>query len=258
MNKVDLKIYWREALQSYLPALKQTDFDTIVQELDRHALAVKQGALITFKALYEHHMERITQQDGSQLIRRKAESASVLTHYDSLLLLDQKLQEALGSWIRPGFCYQTLYPVYNQDEKIVLPEVEKAARELFKALQERHDAVDRKLKEIRSPKFALDRDNGQQKIASVIQMLVEKDVEETGCDDRWFYGSCENISIFLESFGFHLTTENIDDIADHHFSSWVDPETDAVQLFSDEIAALVVKQLFSDLYGTSLQRQISE
>lgn len=174
--------------------------------------------------------------------------------FDEFQKMDQHLRRKFGDWVPYAFSYGIVSPYKATPESIIsipanqlaeivdklVTQLTSLAEKLNEFIQQLHDSfpVDSKTNS----------GHGHQAIAGVITKILEKVIDETGCDDRWFYDVVYLSAIYMQSIDCPVTLGEMDDIADKHFSSWIMPEEDAAQRYADEIAALSVKRLFAERY----------
>lgn len=227
----------------------------IEAELLRHLSGVQDAKIIPFEKFYELHMEHVQRRGGGIEIRKKAQSAEFMTDSDSLNLLDAKLRELLGNWIPPLFSYHTLYNRFRCDDRFVSIGEEhqrEALQVLLAALRDRRTEIDGLLKKLHESHSSVQPDDDKfivSELSAIIQMLVDDEIHETDCEDRWFYWLTDKASLYMESVGCAITMDDIENIAEKYFASWLQPSNDDVQKFGDELAAIAIKRLFARQYG---------
>ena len=260
------KIFWRPEIESFFAEFPERSVRSLIDnELRRHGLGVQKGKILSHGEFFEHHMEQVKRKGGVFEIRPKASSAGFSSDIDSLQLLDEKLRELLGNWIPGAFSYHALHPKFwGTDRFIALPNrrQQKEARELIiEALKSRQSLLNTALTQLHlahrsksdphpdplTPSPSPPDESGLQR---AIRRLVEDKLESSNSEDRWFFLVADLGSLYLESVGCEITLDEIDDIAEGFFQSWMEPSQDDIQRFADELAALSVKQLFDHHYGS--------
>lgn len=259
-------VFWREEDKSFLPALDEATLSQIIESgLRRHIEGVSNGTIRPLRTILQDQMK------GRRSARPNADAAphpdarNRLSDWDSMQLLSADLRRVYGNWISPSFCYHALHAAFYQPRGCLLSfllghrstafridarDLETARVALVNAVRDRHSEVNRLLIELnRTSSSEMTTQASADVICEAVARLVELEHGASGTEERWFDSVPEKTAIYLESVGCFVPVEQIDDIADKHFSSWVDPETDTVAQFADEIAAISVKQRFWEKYG---------
>ncbi|PQO36344.1 hypothetical protein DTL21_10630 [Bremerella cremea] len=247
------RIFWREDEQTYLPQIDPLKIgELLTQELERHVKGVEAGLVVSSQDFYEKHIEKYRHGTETQY-RKKAASAEVMVAYESLKIVNAALRQALGDWIPDGYVYITLLPKF-QDELIAIgwERINEAKQILLEGLIARRQQVDQMLKDLDQQAKSIATTSNtidQQAIRETLQMLTRQEIEQTDCEDRWFFDLEEKTALWITSLSGSPVFDEIEKIADRNFESWVAPSDDAIIRFADEIAAIGVKKRFEQAYG---------
>ena len=244
------EISWRSDDNSFFSQFPEDAVRALIEaEMRRHLFGVENGKILPFDKFYELHMEHVKRTDAATEIRKKTESAEFMTDSDSLNLLDAKLRELLGSCIPPLFSYHTLYNRFGRFVSIGLEDQPEALQVLLDALCVRRTEIDGLLKKLHESHTSEDDELSESKLSAAVQILVRDEIHATDGEDRWFYWLTDKASLYMESVGCAITMDEIDNIAEKYFESWVTPSSDDVERFADELAAMGIKRLFARQYG---------
>ena len=197
-------------------------------------------------------MESVKEPDGAIYFRKKPASDGLMSDFESLGLLDVKLHNILGDWIPYMFSYHAFYATYRGARdlvEIVGDNRSEAVGLLLDALKARRAEVDAMIRKLHDVQGSFPKELSQPSLACAVQTLVNDEIEQTDCEDRWFYSLCEKTPLYMASLGCVITEDDVESIAEKHFESWIQPNEDAVLRFADELAAIGIKQIFESQYG---------
>ncbi len=119
--------------------------------------------------------------------------------------------------------------------------------DVFQALCQVRDHVDAQLGRWLEPiEAAVHSGEGLGKVAAE---MVETEIQENHGDDRWFGGIVDTLDLCFHALQGNVDENEIEQIAERSFSSWIAPEKDAIQQFADDLAALSMRSQFRKTYG---------
>ena len=250
------KIYWRNEIDSFLSPLSERMLTLFFEdELREFIQGVKAGEILDAEEFRKrfHYME--VQPDGSKKYLVRPEAANYKIVYQQLFGVDEKLRMELGQWIPAGFfsrCVNDKVQVYRNPATVTESVIPVIVRHAYDKLAEAHSGVDKYLKELHL-NYPLKENDPPDRLMEVMKKGAEKivadEMENTSCDDCWWWQVDEYTVAYLESVSFMIDDVQMETLSGNHFSSWVEPDEDVMQAYLDELSAICIKQLFGDKYG---------
>jgi hypothetical protein len=261
MSKPKRFIYWRAEARSFLPEIDEQELTELLnEEFARYQRGRNDGSVVSHGDYNRNHMElvevkRKRKGETTSEYRVKKGSEAVLSDYQSLVKVGVTCREMFGNWIEPNLIYHCLYSMYDKESGIMIPDEQrsKAVELAKKAIYEQREFVDDFLKSSHDflPSNQIERGSPADNFIYLFEHLTRNLSKQTACSDRWFDELCWNLSFYSETLAIQVTHEQIDEIADKHFESWMSPGDEATTRFADELSAVFVKKLFEQEYGNS-------
>lgn len=242
-------IYWREETQTFLSEINiEKTNHIILRALGEFQEGVKAGRIVSVGEYF-----RMIVEPNQSEPKKKPESRQVISDFDAFKELDLQLRELMGNWVPYPFSYYPLLEKFGVNRFILIPpsQLSHAAAAVLEQLSFCRNNIDQILGKLHQQHKGLTHSelNGET-VRHVMEFMVRDELNEYGCDDGWFGGLSRTASLYFESIGCDLSEDVLEPITETHFESWIAPSEDKIIRFADEVAALTVKQMFKDQYGS--------